>query len=373
VYGDDIGHIFLISAVIAVVGVLAAVLLPRIRLRSSVDLEPTAGSAPPQPAAASAAPQPAAASAARSGSQEGAGQPSDGIPYQGSHGVEPVPLPASPPPATGAVVTGHITGPDGRPVVGALLTVTDFPGHQVAREVSGPDGRYRLGLPSGGAYLLICAAQNHQPMATRLILNLGATRRDITLAGAGRVEGRIVGGAGEPVGGATVTLTDARGEVAGAAMTAADGGYALADLYPGDYTLVATADRRLPVARSVTVEGSGALRVDVTLRSNATVGGVIRSARTGQPVPDATATLTDAFGNVVGSATTGDDGRYEFPDLLPGFYTLTAGGFAPVTAPLELDSERTDQDVLLGQPVVAAVVGPTPRAGLENQAVRQDE
>jgi EmrB/QacA subfamily drug resistance transporter len=345
VYGDDIGHIFLISAVIAVVGVLAALFLPRITLRSSIDLEPAPAAGAGTSEVTSAGPE-AAAAPAQAGPER-----TNGVVYQGVHAVEPEPLP----PPAGAVVTGRITGPDGRPVVGALLTVTDFPGHQVAREASGPDGRYRLGLPSGGAYLLICAAQQHQPLATMLTLNLGETRRDLTLAGASRVEGRVLGAAGGPVAGATVTLTDARGEVVGAAITAADGGYALVDLYPGDYTLVATADRTLPVARSLTLDGPGSHRVDVTLRSNATVGGVIRSARTGHPVPDATATLTDAFGNLVGTVHTGDDGRYEFPDLMPGFYTLTASGFAPVAAPLELGSERTDLDVLLGQP--APLVG----------------
>jgi EmrB/QacA subfamily drug resistance transporter len=330
VYGDDIGHIFLISAVIAVVGVLAALFLPRITLRSSIDLEPAPAAGAGTSEVTSAGPE-AAAAPAQAGPER-----TNGVVYQGVHAVEPEPLP----PPAGAVVTGRITGPDG---------------HQVAREASGPDGRYRLGLPSGGAYLLICAAQQHQPLATMLTLNLGETRRDLTLAGASRVEGRVLGAAGGPVAGATVTLTDARGEVVGAAITAADGGYALVDLYPGDYTLVATADRTLPVARSLTLDGPGSHRVDVTLRSNATVGGVIRSARTGHPVPDATATLTDAFGNLVGTVHTGDDGRYEFPDLMPGFYTLTASGFAPVAAPLELGSERTDLDVLLGQP--APLVG----------------
>jgi EmrB/QacA subfamily drug resistance transporter len=46
-YGDATAHIFLISAIIAVVGVLAAVALPRITLRSSVDLARPAEDAEP--------------------------------------------------------------------------------------------------------------------------------------------------------------------------------------------------------------------------------------------------------------------------------------------------------------------------------------
>jgi hypothetical protein len=234
-------------------------------------------------------------------------------------------------------------------VVGAVLTVTDCPGHQVARGVSDVDGGYRLELPTGGTYLLICAAENHQPLATMLAVGLGEVRRDIALAGASVVEGRVTQRGGEPIHGATVTLTDARGEVVGAAVTGPDGGFVLADLYPGEYTLTATAQNTLPVARSVAVDGAGSHRFDVVLRSNATVAGTVRAARSGLPVAEASVTLVDGYGNVAGTAVTGEDGRYEFAGLLPGVYTLTASGYGPVASRVDLAGERTDRDVLLGE------------------------
>ena len=48
-YGDATGHIFLISAAIAVVGVIAALFLPPIQLRDSLDLEPAAPAADGEP------------------------------------------------------------------------------------------------------------------------------------------------------------------------------------------------------------------------------------------------------------------------------------------------------------------------------------
>jgi EmrB/QacA subfamily drug resistance transporter len=337
-YGDATAHIFLISAIIAVVGVLAALALPRIMLRSSVDLAaPAVGAeAPPEPA----------------DSRPAAERRVNGVLYHGAHAAgggqsEPV---AVSPPSNGAVVTGRVEGPDRRAVAGAVLTVTDFPGHQVAREVSQADGSYRLALPTGGTYLLICAAEHHQPIATMLTVGLGEVRRDIALAGASLIEGRVLQHGGEPIGGATVTLTDARGEVVGAAVTGPDGGYMLADLYPGEYVLTATAENTLPVARAVTVDGVGSHRVDVVLRSNATITGMVRAARTRLPVVDASVTLVDGYGNVAGTAVTADDGRYEFVGLLPGAYTLTASGYAPVAARVDLAGERTDHDVLLGEP-----------------------
>jgi uncharacterized protein YfaS (alpha-2-macroglobulin family) len=231
-----------------------------------------------------------------------------------------------------------------------MMTVTDYPGHQVAREVSRADGSYRLVLPTGGTYLLICAAENHQPLATMLTVGLGELSRDIALAGVSLIEGRVLQQGGEPIHGATVTLTDARGEVVGAAIAGPDGTFVLADLYPGEYTLTATAEKTLPVAQTVTVDGAGAHKVDVVLRSNTTVTGTVRSARSGRPVADASVMLVDGYGNVAGTTTTADDGRYEFTGLLPGSYTLTAGGYAPVASRVDLTGERTDQDIVLGEP-----------------------
>ncbi len=51
VYGDATAHIFLISAAVAVVGVIAALLLKPITLRTTIDLDKTAEPAAPEPAA----------------------------------------------------------------------------------------------------------------------------------------------------------------------------------------------------------------------------------------------------------------------------------------------------------------------------------
>ncbi len=250
-----------------------------------------------------------------------------------------------------AVLSGRIEGPDGRPVAGATLTVTDLHGNQIARDSSDADGRYRLGLPTGGTYLLICAEESHQAVASMVAVAAGEVHRDLTLVGAPRIEGRVLRQSGEPVDAAAVTLTDARGEVVGAAVSGPAGDYLLAYLYPGDYTLTATADGTRPTARSVTVDGLGAHHVDVVLLSNGTLAGTVRAASSGLPVREASVTVVDGNGNVVAMALTREDGRYEFTDLLPAAYTLTASGYAPVATRVELVGDRTDRDVTLGEPV----------------------
>jgi MFS family permease len=351
-FHDGLVIVFWLAIAMAVVGALASLLTPKGAGREPArDLVATEEKLEGEVYGASPlVPLPGAGQTLADGvAQVSSNGRANGVPYP-RHAAdwnrpEPVPVTA---PVRGAVVTGRVEGPDRRPLAGALLTVTDHPGHQVTREASAADGSFRLDLPSGGSYLLICAAENHQPMATMLSVGPGETRHDIVLAGASVVEGRVVGHSGEPVQGATVTLTDARGEVVGAAVAGPDGGYVLAGLYPGEYTLAATAENRLPVAQVVAVDGAGSRRCDVVLRSNVTVAGTVRAARSGAAVADASVMLLDAHGNVAGTTVTGADGRYEFVGLVPGAYTLTASGYAPVAARLDLTGERTDRDIVFG-------------------------
>jgi MFS family permease len=359
-FHDGLVIVFWLAIAMAVVGAVASLLTPKssrpapeqdlVTLEDKLE-EEVYGATPLAPAPGAGQ---ALANGARTTLLNGR---SNGVSYRGSRAAgngQPDPVAVSPL-TSGIGIAGRVEGPDRRAVVGAVLTVTDFAGRQVARGVSDVEGGYRLELPTGGSYLLICAAENHQPVASMVAVGAGEVRRDITLVGASLVEGRVLRQGGEPIGGATLTLTDARGEVVGAAVTGADGGYLLADLYPGEYILTATAENALPVARAVTVDGVGSHRFDVVLRSNATVAGTVRAARSGLPVADAPVTLVDGNGNVAGSALTGEDGRYEFAGLLPGTYTLTASGLAPVASRIDLVGERADRDIMLGDPGGAPV------------------
>jgi protocatechuate 3,4-dioxygenase beta subunit len=261
-------------------------------------------------------------------------------------GGAPVRMPLS----NEAIVTGRVDGPGGGPVSGATITVTDFGGAQLARAVTGVDGTYRLVVPTGGTFLFICAAEHHQPAASLITVAAGELRRDVSLTGAGQIEGAVADQNGRPIAGAVLTLVDARGEVVGSAVTGPDGGYLLADLYPGEYTLTATAEGTRPAARSVVLTGTGPGRVDIVLMTNGTLAGQIRAAAADRPVPDASVMAIDQFGAVVGAIVTGADGRYEFGDLAPGVYTVTASGYAPVASRVELAGDRTDHDIVLGTP-----------------------
>ncbi|GGO17397.1 MFS transporter [Microbispora rosea subsp. aerata] len=153
----------------------------------------------------------------------------------------------------------------------------------------------------------------------------GAVAVETREPGGVEVRGFVKGRDGVPVGRATLTLIDARGHQIGRTVTRDDGGYAIRRPGGGTYVLIASAGDREPRMR-----------------------GTVR-AEDGAPLADARVTLLDAAGNVVGVATTGEDGEYAFTDLTGGQYTIVASGYPPVASTLDL-AGRGDEpyDVRLG-------------------------
>jgi hypothetical protein len=248
-----------------------------------------------------------------------------------------------------ALLAGRVMGPDGSPVSGARLTVSDFHGSPAGIGHSATDGRYRLHLPTGGTYLLLCTADGHQTTTVMVTVAVATLACDIVLGGAGGIDGWVRHQYGEPAAGATVTLTDLRGEVVASTMAGGTGGYRLTGLNAGEYTLVVSAAGAQPGAYTVQVPASGVGRVDMVLQSNGALRGTVRAANGARPVPDASVALVDGSGGVVAALTTGADGEYVFAEVPPGRYTLVASGYPPVATLIELTGERTEvRDVILG-------------------------
>jgi uncharacterized surface anchored protein len=233
---------------------------------------------------------------------------------------------------TGTPVSGRVRRTDGTPALGAVLTLINHGGQQVARGTSGDDGGYQLVAPLDGSYVLIASSAGHQPQASTLRVAGDPVTVDVLLTGTARATGLVRANGTDPVAGATVTLTDPRGEVVGSAATGHDGRYLFADLLGGSYTLVASAAGYRPYAASLTVPDIGDAVADVDLSGAARLTGTATGGPDERPVPDARVTLVDAEGTVVAMTTTDATGGYSFGDLPEGDYTVIASGYPPVSS-----------------------------------------
>lgn len=248
----------------------------------------------------------------------------------------------------GVPVCGSVQHPDGSAVPRAALTLIDVSGQQVGRGASGEDGRYALATPGAGSYVLIAAAGGHQPQAVTVTVAERPVELDVVLGGAGSLAGTVTTADGTPVTGASVTLTDVRGEVVSATRSGRDGGYVISDLVAGEYTLAASATAFRPAALPLSVQAARETRQDIELAGGAVLRGTVR-ARGGRPVEDARVTLLDAAGNVVDTLTTEADGTFRFVDLSSGEYTVIAAGYPPVATVLQVaGGGRTERDLQLG-------------------------
>ncbi|QTE02059.1 MFS transporter [Streptomyces cyanogenus] len=259
----------------------------------------------------------------------------------------PIPQARSPY-AAGVPVCGSVQHPDGTVVPRAALTLIDAAGRQIGRGASGEDGRYALGTPGSGAYVLIAAAGGHQPQAVSVTVGERPVELDVVLGGAGRLAGSVLTADGTPVRDATVTLTNVHGEVVATTRSGREGGYVITELVAGEYTLAGSAPAFRPAALPVTVQASRETRQDIELAGGAVLKGTVRAGG-GRPVEDARVTLLDAAGNVVDTLTTGADGTFRFVDLASGEYTVIAAGYPPVATVLQVaGGGRTERDLQLG-------------------------
>ncbi|UGY94374.1 MFS transporter [Streptomyces gobiensis] len=267
-----------------------------------------------------------------------------------------IPEARSPQPRTGGVplpsggvpVCGAVQHHDGSSVPRAALTLIDSGGGQIGRSATGEDGRYALTVPGAGSYVLIAAAAGHQPQAVSVTVGERPVDLDVVLGGAGQLGGSVLTPEGNPVRDAAVTLTDVRGEVVATARSGCDGGYVMADLVAGEYTLAASAPVYRPAALPVTVQAARETQQDIELAGGAVLRGTVRTKDAGRPIEDARVTLMDAAGNVVDTALTGADGTFRFADLASGEYTVIAAGYPPVATVLQIaGGGRTEHDLQL--------------------------
>lgn len=194
-----------------------------------------------------------------------------------------------------------------------------------------------------GTYVLIGSAGARRPQAVTVVVGGEPVSFDLTLSGAAGLSGEVREEKGdEPVVSALVVATDVRGEVVASGVAAQDGGFAFGELTPGSYTLAVSAEHHRPSALQVEVTTGSRNWYEVRLTLGAQVRGTVRTVR-GGPVDDARVTLLDPAGNVVATATSGQDGEYVFTDLDSGEYTLLAMRLSAGRRPAACGRCRTER------------------------------
>lgn len=295
-YGHGVADVFLFSAPAALLAFLVTLFIKEVALktRAASDAVESLESTQAEPAAVTAV---------------------GGVAVEASTTV----LATSAPGTSGIPVHGVVRGGEGGAVPRAAVTLISPAGRQLGRAVAGDDGGYTLDAPESGSYVLIASADGFQPQAATVAVGAEPLAYDILLAGTSGLTGSVRGAEGDtPVEGAMVVVADVRGDVLATGKSGPGGEFAFAELLPGSVTVAVNATGFRPLALPVEIGAQGVTRVEAVLRSGALVRGTIRAGADRRPLPDARVTLIDAAGNVVATATTGDDGVYGFADLDAG-------------------------------------------------------
>jgi EmrB/QacA subfamily drug resistance transporter len=342
-YGHGVADVFLYAAPLALIAFFIVLFIKEVALRSSSGLEqaataaatadaPAVGQQPapaPEPELVSVGATPVADRLAETVLQPVAAYASVG-------GGTPT-LPG------GTEIRGQVRNSDGTGVAHATLTLISLTGRQLGRATTRSGGGYSLEAPGSGSYVLIAAADGHQPQAATVVVGDEPVPYDVVLSGTNGLAGVVVSAADTlPIGDAMVVVTDIRGEVITTGKTADSGAFSFEELPPGDFTLAVNAAGFRPTALPVEVAGTGTTRIEIALRAGAQLQGTIRAGADRRPLADARVTLVDAAGNVVGTATTGSDGAYAFTDLDAGEYSLVASGYPPAATALTVGGHGTN-------------------------------
>lgn len=346
-YGHGVGDVFLYAAPCALVAFVVTLFIKEVALKTSAGNDSRSDT---QEATPVAAPVAAPVEAEVPAAVGAAALVSEGAAVVTS--IDTADAVTSYETVQGTPVQGVVRGAEGAPVARAAVTLISLGGRQLGRSVARADGGYTLDAPGSGSYVLIASADGFQPQASTVVVGEEPLAFDILLSGTSGLAGNVrAAEAGTPVEGAMVIVTDVRGDVLATGVSGQTGEFAFGELVPGSVTVAVNAAGFRPLALPVEIGGQGVTRVEAALRSGALVQGVVRAGSARAPLADARVTLIDAAGNVVATATTGEDGAYAFADLDAGEYSVIATGYPPVAGSLTVSGPGVDgHDIELAHP-----------------------
>ncbi|MZF56805.1 DHA2 family efflux MFS transporter permease subunit [Streptomyces sp. SID5594] len=348
-YGHGVGDVFLYAAPCALVAFIVTLFIKEVALKTSAANDTPETSETPETLETPVVEAPVPATVGAVTSYENENETVQAASY-GNETVRDTSYENET--VQGTPVRGVVRGAEGAPVARAALTLISLGGRQLGRSVARGDGGYTLDAPGPGSYVLIASADGFQPQASTVVVGEEPLAFDILLSGTSGLAGTVrAAESGTPVDGAMVIVTDVRGDVLATGTTGQAGEFTFGELVPGSVTVAVNAAGFRPLALPVEVGGQGVTRVEAALRAGALVRGVVRAGTSRGPLADARVTLIDAAGNVVATATTGEDGAYAFTDLDAGEYSVIATGYPPVAGALTVTGTGIDgHDIELAHP-----------------------
>ena len=236
-------------------------------------------------------------------------------------------------------VSGSVTGSDGNPVLGAVVTLLNSDGEQVGEQTVITNGSYEYsGLPAGEY-----TVQIDKPVAGTELVSKTTEEPDSYGASypggmpdgsvwswnmnAVTVSGTVTDQTGAPVEGATVVLkldsdpdkaygvtTNENGQWS---MGVMDGSYTASAMFEADAEHIYHSVNDVPV----TVSGNDVSGVELTINRYTVSGSVVRDGDD-QPIAGADVTITYPDGTEVWTGKSGDDGSFTAP-LFPDDYQVS--------------------------------------------------
>ncbi|MEU7818214.1 carboxypeptidase regulatory-like domain-containing protein [Pseudonocardia sp. NPDC049154] len=153
------------------------------------------------------------------------------------------------------------------PVADATVTLLDPRGRETASAKADVEGRGEVTAPRAGGYVLVAAADGHQPGVVALTVpatEYAVAEVEVQLVRSSTVAGAIRDARGSGVAEVAVSLLQ-DGELVATTITAADGGYRFGELAAGEYTIAVVAEGREPRALPVRVGEEADAAQDVVL------------------------------------------------------------------------------------------------------------
>ncbi|GLI84555.1 hypothetical protein ANABIO32_22650 [Rossellomorea marisflavi] len=213
------------------------------------------------------------------------------------------------------------------PIPGAVVELLTQTGILLSSTTSDGAGAYTFANLAPGSYQVraVAAGYGTSTVSAQVLAGATTTANLFLQQNPGTVSGQVRDAATLlPIQGATVQAIDSQGFVIDAFNTDASGQYTFANLLPGSYTFVFTANGYGSRTEGATVTAGGTTILDAELTKIAgTLTGTITDPASA-PIPNATVTVFQ--NNIqIASVLTDGSGNYSIPGLAPGSYTVTIG------------------------------------------------